>query len=182
MESAPLIPLAQLVDPEHTPGENHQDRQTDKRRENLEPRVQFLCRSPASSDVAGVAESVLNTEGDENEQNRNLERQACQPEIDAGGRRAVGLGGEGATDGLDYEAEGVEGDEELVVEGGLELGAGGGEAHDAVEPLLASTLVWERWGGEFDVKSNAPFVEGDVDGGAHEDRREGDADWTTIDG
>lgn len=34
----------------------------------------------------------------------------------------------------------------------------------------------EVFGEELDVKLNEPFVKGDVDGAAHEDRCEGDAD------
>jgi len=123
MKRLPRIPLAQLVDPENTPHENHHNRSTDKRREDLELFVQACARNLPGPDIASVPESVLDAEGDESEQDGDLQREACQPEVDACGGGAVGCGGEGAADGLDHEADEVEGDEELVVEGGFELGA-----------------------------------------------------------
>lgn len=92
MERLPRIPLAQLVDPKNTPDENHQDRQTDKRREDFELRIQPLAGSPAGPDVAGVAEGVLDAEGDEGEQDGDLQREACEAEVDACGGGSVGLG------------------------------------------------------------------------------------------
>jgi len=91
MKRRPRIPFTQLVDPENTSDENHQNCQTDKRHEEFEPRIEPPTRHFPNSDVVGVAESVLDREGDEGEDDGDLQRETGEAKVDACGGRAVGL-------------------------------------------------------------------------------------------
>jgi hypothetical protein len=73
MKSRAGVALAQLINPENTSNEDGQDRKADERRKDFESGVEAVAGNYAGSDVAGVAESVLDREADEGEQDGDLE-------------------------------------------------------------------------------------------------------------
>ncbi len=80
----------------------------------------------------GVPHSVFESEGDEDAEGEDLEGEAGEGDVDCDFGVAGGGGGEGAPGGLEDEGEDVAGDEEPVVESGLEAGVGGAEVDDSV--------------------------------------------------
>lgn len=89
---------------------------------------------PKGGTAAGsqVAEHVVAKAGDEEDQDNDLQTETGQGDVDARLGGAGGVGGHGASGGLEGEADDVEGDEDVVEELGLEARQLWGEVDDGL--------------------------------------------------
>lgn len=127
MYQRPTVPIAQLVDTVNTPRQYQNDGQTQEPDEDFETWTHLQLTG-----CFGVADSVIDGEGDEDTEGEDLEGEAGEGDVDRDVGLAGGDRGEGAAAGLEDEGEDVAGDEEPVVEPGRETGVGGAEVDDSI--------------------------------------------------
>lgn len=130
MYQRPTVPITQLVDTVNTSRQYQNDGQTQESDEDFESLTHLLFLDLTG--CFGVADSVVDGEGDEDAEGEDLEGEAGEGDIDRDVGLAGGDRGEGAAAGLEDEGEDVAGDEEPVVEPGREAGVGGAEVDDSI--------------------------------------------------
>lgn len=117
------VAVAQFIDAVGTSDEDDDDGKANEDHEVLEGTIDALTRDFAGFRVFAVTESVLDGQQNEDEDDDDLKRKADQAKVDANLRGAVALSRHGTADCLEDETEDVAGNEDLVVESGLELRA-----------------------------------------------------------
>jgi hypothetical protein len=92
VERRSTVSRTQLVNSEDTSDEDDKDSQADESHEPLEPPVDSSARDFAGFDVSAVAESVLDRQHDEDEDDGYLERETRQTKVHADLGGSIGLG------------------------------------------------------------------------------------------
>lgn len=127
LDELAVVAVLQLGNTIGTTGQDEQRRRRQAGEEGSEAPAE--ARGAAGSQVA---EHVVAKGGDEEDQDNDLQAETGLGDVDTGLVGAGGVGGHGASGGLQGEADDVEGDEDVVEELGLEAGQLGGEVDDGL--------------------------------------------------